>query len=548
MEEKNIKFYGKNFEYAKEVINNISDSFCAAKWLQVSLHLTNGQTHSCYHPPTHNIDVDELENNPSALHNTKLKFKERQMMLAGERPEGCQYCWKIEDSGHISDRYYRSSEHWAIDKISDIVNSPVDHNISPTYIEVNFNQTCNFKCSYCSPHLSSEWEKEIKEFGPYHIDDYSHNDISTLKNIGLMPKNTSVKDNPYVKAFWKWWPKIYQDLKVFRMTGGEPLIDSNTYKVLDYIIEKPNKNLELSLTSNLCPPRQDIFDKFLEKVKALDNVKYKVECYVPDPKNGLSWQQWPHYIIGRNNKIYHNSDLPSIEREEIPQTFPEIGHALEDGSFTYLYEYEDTAIKNFSLYVSLDSVEEQSEYIRNGLNYPILVNNVRKFLNETNNTSVNFINTFNLLSVPKLQEFLELIKKLRIEFSVKHQLNKNKDPVQRIWFDIPVLRSPNWMSIFNCDDDDIQKLDSVLEWMKKNSDDYVYSRTLTGFKQYEVEKLERNIELIKNNRLNNAQLEKNKRDFILFFSEHDRRRGTDFLKTFPEFKERYKDNKWLKNI
>lgn len=542
MEEKNIQFYGNSFEVAKSKLNYISSTFCAAKWLQVSLHLTNGKTHSCYHPPTHNILLDDLENNPSRLHNTKQKFLERQMMLEGQRPSGCEYCWKIEDNGHVSDRFYRSSEHWALPKIDEISTLASDTDIVPTYVEVNFNQTCNFKCSYCSPHLSSEWEKEIREYGPYEIGDYFHNDIGTLKNTGLMPIAVANRDNPYVQAFWKWWPTLYKELKVFRMTGGEPLLDSNTYKVLDYIIENPNKNLELSITSNLCPAREDIFDKFLDKVKSLDKVIYKVECYVPDPKDGTEWQKWPHFVIGKENKIYHNSNLSSIEREDISQTFPVIGHALEDGSFTYLYEYEDTAIKNFSLYVSLDSVEDQAEYIRNGLDYQLLEKNVRTFLNETKNTSVNFINTFNLLSTPRLKEFLELIKKLRIENSVQQQITQGRKPSQRIWFDIPILRRPEWMSVYNARDCDINVLEETLNWMKKFSYDDLYKRNLTGFKQYEVEKLERNIQIIKNNRLNLDQLEKNKRDFKLFFSEHDRRRGTDFCETFPEFAE------WYRNI
>ena len=50
---------------------------------------------------------------------------------------------------------------------------------------------------------------------------------------------------------------IYRDLKVFRMTGGEPLMDSNTFKVFDYVNENPNP-LDLSITSNMCPPRQVI--------------------------------------------------------------------------------------------------------------------------------------------------------------------------------------------------------------------------------------------------------------------------------------------------
>ena len=55
-----------------------------------------------------------------------------------------------------------------------------------------------------------------------------------------MPLEVARKDNPYIEAFWKWFPMIYRDLKVFRMTGGEPLMDSNTFKVFDYVNENPN--------------------------------------------------------------------------------------------------------------------------------------------------------------------------------------------------------------------------------------------------------------------------------------------------------------------
>lgn len=531
--EKQINFYVRDFDTTKAKLNSLSSTFCAAKWLQVSLHLTNGRTHSCYHPPTHSIDKAELEINPSALHNTKTKFQERKMMLSGQRPEGCDYCWKIEDAGHVSDRYYRSSEHWAVDSIDRLGKLPHDYDVDPTYVEVNFNQTCNFKCSYCSPHLSSTWEDEIKKFGPYDVNGYLHNDTDVLKKINLMPADISSKNNPYVRAFWKWWPKIYQGLKVFRMTGGEPLMDHNTFKVLDYVIENPNKNLELSVTSNMCPPK-DLFEKFLEKVKRLDSVKHKVECYVPDPHDNSEWQSWQHYIIGKDQKEYHNSDLPSIERNEIPQTFPEIGHALEDGSFTYLYSYDDYAVKHFSLYVSLDAVGKQAEYIRNGMNYDQLLTNVERFLDETRNTSVTFINTFNLLSISTFKDFLMVVLKLRSKYNKHRQKEKYGKAFQRIWFDIPVLRNPEWMSVFNCDDHQISDLKLIAEWMKNNNTLDQYNNSLEGFKDYEVEKVFRNINLIEENRFKNEQMMKNLNNCKTFFDEHDRRRGTNFQNTFPE--------------
>ena len=105
--------YDDDARATKDKLNAVSPSMCMAKWLQVSLHLPQGLTQSCYHPPTHKIPLSELSDNPKALHNTIQKVKERKQMWEGVRPSGCQYCWNIEDAPdgpHLSDRHYRSSE------------------------------------------------------------------------------------------------------------------------------------------------------------------------------------------------------------------------------------------------------------------------------------------------------------------------------------------------------------------------------------------------------------------------------------------------------
>ena len=50
----------------KQKLDNVSSSFCLAKWYQVTIHLQNGHTHSCHHPGTHKVPLDELINNPTA--------------------------------------------------------------------------------------------------------------------------------------------------------------------------------------------------------------------------------------------------------------------------------------------------------------------------------------------------------------------------------------------------------------------------------------------------------------------------------------------------
>ena len=65
--------FKKHLLEVKEQVDNVSGSFCAAKWKQVTIHLQNGHTHSCHHPKTHVVPLDEVAINPSALHNTNYK-------------------------------------------------------------------------------------------------------------------------------------------------------------------------------------------------------------------------------------------------------------------------------------------------------------------------------------------------------------------------------------------------------------------------------------------------------------------------------------------
>jgi organic radical activating enzyme len=538
-----MSIYDKAADKAKEQLDAISPSMCYAKWAQVSMHLTNGMTHSCYHPPTHKIPLKELENNITALHNTEEKKEQRRQMLKGERPEGCSYCWKIEDTGARSDRVYRSGEYWAQESKEDILDAGAGGNINPRYVEVNFNQACNFKCSYCSPHLSNSWEKEIKEFGPYDIVEGEHNNLASLKQKGLMPLKVAQAENPYVTAFWKWWPEMYKTLQVFRMTGGEPLMDSNTFKVLDYVYANPNKNLELSITSNMCPPKQALFDKFIDMVKKLDTVEYGAEVYVQDPFDGSDWRGWEHFIVGSDMKEYHNSELPVIEKQDIKNTFPEgMGPCLEEGdnTYNYLYTYNDKAYKNFSLFCSLDGWGQQAEYMRNGLNFEQAWNNVHKFLDNTEHTSISFINTFNVLSLTSFKEFLEGILELRKIWSKPNQIKMGwEKPHQRIWFDIPLLRAPHWQCIQILPEHYCEYMEEAIEFMKQNEADEE-NIDYTGFKDFEIDKAIRNLDWMKEGaKLTQEELNKSRANFYKFFNQHDARRGTDFLATFPEMGDWY---------
>jgi hypothetical protein len=60
---------------------------------------------------------------------------------------------------------------------------------------------------------------------------------------------------------------------------------------------------------------------------------------------------------------------------------------------------------------------------------------------------------------------------------------------------------------------------------------------LQGFKDFEIQRLDRDIAWMREGqRLDPAYLKRCRGDFYRFFSEHDRRRATDFVTTFPEMR------------
>jgi hypothetical protein len=260
------------FGLVKQKLDGVGCGFCLAKWTQVTMHLHNGTTHSCHHPEPHKIGLEEIKRNPTALHNTKFKKQARKQMLNNERPKECQYCWNVEDTtlNSFSDRVFKSSEPWSEPYFDEIKDSDWRDDYNPKYAEVSFSNTCNFKCAYCGPEYSSKWMEEINEFGPYDLS-FQYNSIDRMNERNTKPYRHS-DDNPYVNAFWEWFPDLYGTLDTFRITGGEPLLSKDTWKVLDYIIdsEEPNRNLKLSINTNL-GIGDDLVDRLILKLEKIIN-------------------------------------------------------------------------------------------------------------------------------------------------------------------------------------------------------------------------------------------------------------------------------------
>jgi organic radical activating enzyme len=256
----------KHVDAVAKRLNKIGPGFCAMKWLHETLYLHTGDNHSCYHPRPKHIEIEEIQKNPAALHNTDWKKQQRKTMLEGGRPEECYYCWNIEDleGEHLSDRMFHSSSPFAEPILEDLAKLPWDADVNPRYLEVSFGNGCNYRCGYCSPQASTMWMDEIKKHGNYDLT-YNQYGIDFLDwGTYYGPKD----DNPYVEAFWKWWPSLKKDLWTLRITGGEPLMNPGAMQFFDLLEKEPAPQLEISINTNLGVSFAKT-DRMLNRVKSL---------------------------------------------------------------------------------------------------------------------------------------------------------------------------------------------------------------------------------------------------------------------------------------
>jgi organic radical activating enzyme len=450
----------------KDELNGIGCGMCLAKWTQVTMHLHNGMTHSCHHPSPHKIPLEELKRNPTALHNTNYKKEKRREMLNGKKPEECNYCWKVEDSSNsFSDRIFKSSESWSKPYLKEIAGLDWRANYNPKYVEVSFSNTCNFKSSYCSPMFSTKWTEEIEKHGGYPTST-NFNDLTWVKQTNQMPYKHS-DDNPYVESFWNWWPDLYNDLHTFRITGGEPLLSKDTWKILDFIenTDTPNRNLNLSVNTNLGSPKQ-LIERFVQKVKNITN----------------------------ENKV-----------------------------------------NEFIVFTSCESWGSQAEYIRNGLDFDLFFENVEYILTELPKVTINVMATFNALSIFGYGKLIDKIFELKQKYR-----NNERYWVSAIQLDTSYLRWPSHLSVKILEE---EQKEMILDYAKKA---FYYatpefSHDHFGFSDVEVQKIKRLYDYAISK--DDFDVETNRKDFVLFVDEHDKRRQTNFLETFPEFKNLYENVK-----
>ena len=285
-------------KFKKDMLDTKSESFCAAKWYNATIWLGSGMTTSCHHPLPHKVDPIAVQSNPKLLHNTPEKKEQRRQMQCGERPAGCEYCWKIEDMGpeHISDRVYKS-QIYTDQELQTAFTEDQETDVDLITLEISFDRTCNFACSYCNPAFSTTWVKDLKNNGGYTdlVSDGRNHFTHSHDSNQLFGLN---EYNPYVEAFFKWWDSdLHITLRELRITGGEPIMSPELWKLLDWFKKEDNtSDCSIVINSNL-GGKPELIDRLVEARTHLPSLDVYTSCESTGVKaeyirDGLDFNYW----------------------------------------------------------------------------------------------------------------------------------------------------------------------------------------------------------------------------------------------------------------
>jgi wyosine [tRNA(Phe)-imidazoG37] synthetase (radical SAM superfamily) len=433
----------KDIKPTIDFLNSVSPTFCMAKWMKPVLSLNSGIVAACCLSKDEPIDPKGIEDEPWRLVNPPNFYNQRKDLLEGRAPKSCYYCEYTNAfyNSDPSERIFKSQDSMSDEEKQRVLAAGAEKPIVPSYLEVSFSNKCNLKCIYCEASSSSSIMDEAKKYGPFAILSSSNSEYESRRR-GL--RFFDDDKNPYKDAFWKWFPKVSQQIYTFRVTGGEPLLCEDTYRVMDFYAETKHPNTEFIVNTNLMIG-EDYLKKFCEKLERLD-------------------------------------------------------------------------VKKVSLITSVDTFDQDAEFIRNGFDWQIFLRNLKSMMKQFPKIDISITATFSIFSLFSFSKFLDTFDELK-ELRPENPISLNTYP----------LFGPAHLSIRYLGDEFRHYVKEIKERIK-----------ISKLTEYEKKLLEITLAEYGKDCELDWLVQANKSQFYWHIEQLQERRNFDFITTFPHLKEYYK--------
>ena len=242
--------------------------FCAVTWNE--LVYSSQMNYSVCCKWQEHSKKNTASNKSSVEHYNSVQMKKlRKKFIQGKQINECKACWEDEDNGRFSMRmrrnqhYYGKSDLNVDDKeVSKVIN---DTGLDGSYntenihgLHISTGNKCQLRCIDCSPAYSRSILKDYEKLGwdknfkaRRHV---SNNKVSEDEHW------QSIKDNS-------------QNLKIIRLTGGEPSINNRFIEYLNWCVDTGiAEKVMIHIPTNAVK----ISDSFLQPLKKFKKVMFSL--------------------------------------------------------------------------------------------------------------------------------------------------------------------------------------------------------------------------------------------------------------------------------
>jgi len=191
--------------------------------------------------------------------------------------------------------------------------------------------------------------------------------------------------------------------------------------------------------------------------------------------------------------------------------------------FEFIEKVKD--IPHLEIYTSMESIDQQAEYIRDGLDYSQWMHNVQELLEHDSIKAVHCMCTINALCLDSLDSLLNQLIKLKQVYGR-----------ERVSFTLNILRFPSFQSPL------ILPTDLRTHYKDRLQDFLDRNRNNIFMHEHELNHLQRLIDyldIVKTPHSDTFDMPKLHNDFRQFFTQYDQRRGKNFTTTFPALADWY---------
>ena len=384
---------------------------CILPWIHVQIR-QNGVVYPCcrvIHPYSYG---SVHEQSLSEIWNSEAIRRVRLDMLAGKKLSFCEDCYTTEAMGGKSLRQVRNEEF--AEELHRIEKTREDGSVENeeiVYLDLRFSNICNFRCRSCSPESSNSWFDEYPKLHPGWVPDQA----KTLKVVAA--------DNSVMKDIEHLLPKI----KKIYFAGGEPMLETQHYLILEKLLELGRTDVHLVYNSNLSRIEHmkwkalDLWQKF-DRVMisaSLDAIGKPLELV----RKGADWEQT------KRNLFLIRAFTPHVDIQIYPTVsvmncfhLPElVGYFLKEG---YLH---DTLDIEFNLL-------NDPDYLNVGILNDREIDTLETRYNE-------FLASIKEKCTPELYSYLASELKRVVTFARHFDLEKSRDKFRMFTFTLDKMRN-----------------------------------------------------------------------------------------------------------